>query len=676
METRGAQQENATVSNIEHVIFDFDKTLPAEHLFNLGKTIVRKLFPGRMLSEDQLEKWKPEEIDAIWNEMKRMDKEQGGGLLRPTGEPGEWKNIIETLLRNYKVSIASFSSFKPIIEKYLEEVIGLKKSEISKIRIEAWLPSEDNQSDKMRHIHRIVNNVDPKTPIDTKKPLSKEEKIAVCKQSILIDDQRTNVKAIWDLFKGVVGGENHGIKVESGGVNNPTVVIGRLENLLGIKFPDITPTISPAKSDLPKEAVRIFTGNETIDFIGRATKEKLLEANSSYCILRESKESGMLTITFFNTTNEGTPPSPAEINNYRFANGRIKDPNSLEELKAILKGSNDPKLKGLDLESLTRLNLDSFPKQQNKEIEKEKPAQPKLSKQEIKEEPIPIVLKQTKTTPLSAWKRAKAAVSGSTANVFDKFIGKHRDIPGWKKGFFKRTDSMEQQSVVKVTKETKNEDKIDLIDLKAATDYVESHRKELFPDVPEYICFALRSHPEKNSYQLILTNIYSSDSHTIKEEVSTEKVREWADLQKEEETKAQEFLQRKNDYMDQHSILQKAFSGLTDNDKERFISSLTSQSEETQRLVLKSQSQNDLFGIAKMVNNTALQGEAMQLKQERERFDEKKLKSAAEKSLYDAAVRKNYLKLDDKWGSSVWVNVEEKKIDTQLLLETYLERRV
>jgi len=153
-------------------IFDFDYTISRHHLHISARNIINQLLAegnqeAAALFKDKInaktnkiklevnveEKWSPEQQAFIW------DKLKAAGLLEPTGNKEEWRAIFKTLIEaNYPVYIASFSSFKFLIERFLQDEefgLGLSKPELDAIQVLSCLPSkEDNKNMHVFHVLR------------------------------------------------------------------------------------------------------------------------------------------------------------------------------------------------------------------------------------------------------------------------------------------------------------------------------------------------------------------------------------------------------------------------------------------------------------------------------------------------------------------------------------------
>lgn len=97
------------------------------------------------------------------------------------GEPGEWKRILENLIKeNHSVCIVSFNSYAHIIPRYLQEKVGLSHEDIEKIKVISWLPPHPETANKNQHLRQA------------KKIMNFHGKNS---QIILIDDSRNNLDA-------------------------------------------------------------------------------------------------------------------------------------------------------------------------------------------------------------------------------------------------------------------------------------------------------------------------------------------------------------------------------------------------------------------------------------------------------------------------------------------------
>src|SRR3989338_2576635 len=159
-------------------------------------------------------------FETLWEELKRIDQNQDGRFLNPTGSKEEWKNIFTTLIdQGFRVSIPSFTAYGPLISFYLRDVIGLSDDYLQKMKINAWMPADPNSDNKNNHIDQILGC----------KP---EERAEVYQRVILIDDGRKNVAGMDQVFQNT----EHTIQLESDSEQNPKVVKEQLEKRLGIQF--------------------------------------------------------------------------------------------------------------------------------------------------------------------------------------------------------------------------------------------------------------------------------------------------------------------------------------------------------------------------------------------------------------------------------------------------------
>lgn len=141
-------------------IIDFDLTISQEHVHNL---LAGAIVAGLIKAND---------TEAQWQFIKNV-------AINGTKE--RWKTFFETLLKDgHDVAIASFCDFKPIVERYLREKIGLDEATLKKIYIESWLPQNANSADKTKHIENVIHHFNFQ---------GKPELI------VLVDDSKINCRA-------------------------------------------------------------------------------------------------------------------------------------------------------------------------------------------------------------------------------------------------------------------------------------------------------------------------------------------------------------------------------------------------------------------------------------------------------------------------------------------------
>jgi len=190
------------------------------------------------IQEGVLQPWSSRTIEYMWNVLK-----QYGVLKFSESEAGmkaakEWRDIIMNLIdNNYRVSIASFGSFRPLIEKYLTDIVMLPPEYMKKITVHSWMPVNPDSQDtnKNAHLDRIMRSIPPTEEINlTTQVLSDEQRRLFYRRLILIDDSGKNTAAVNSLL----GDENHSIKVNSDdpGYKNPEIVRNKLTTILGISF--------------------------------------------------------------------------------------------------------------------------------------------------------------------------------------------------------------------------------------------------------------------------------------------------------------------------------------------------------------------------------------------------------------------------------------------------------
>lgn len=217
---------------ITTIIFDFDLTISREHIHSF----LTQCLSSRTTSFNHRtklyrhENFSPAQIEEMWGLVLKHNKHL------PTGDARNWRNIFTTLLdQGFHVVIASFSSFAPILKRFLADVIGLPETYLERIRIEAWLPNGD-KDDKNHHLDRIARAVPTDTPISIDPPLlTEDERKARYKSFILIDDSFRNINAVERLT-----GEQHVILVKSGDEKTPERIIHLLNQRLGVLIPQAT----------------------------------------------------------------------------------------------------------------------------------------------------------------------------------------------------------------------------------------------------------------------------------------------------------------------------------------------------------------------------------------------------------------------------------------------------
>lgn len=97
------------------------------------------------------------------------------------GEPGEWKSILENLIKeDHSVCIVSFNNYGHIIPRYLQEKVGLSHEEVEKIKVISWLPPHPETANKNQHLRQA------------KKIMNFHGKNS---QVVLIDDSKNNLDA-------------------------------------------------------------------------------------------------------------------------------------------------------------------------------------------------------------------------------------------------------------------------------------------------------------------------------------------------------------------------------------------------------------------------------------------------------------------------------------------------
>ena len=213
---------------IKRVIFDFDFTISREHIhfFLTDCLLKRKTSFYRQTKMYQQEEWSSAEIDEMWNLLIKHNKHL------TTGDPRLWRNIFTTLLdQDYQVAIASFSSFGPILRRFLKEVIELPEPYLEKIRIEAWLP-DATKADKNNHLDRIILNVPANTPTTETPLLSDNERKQKYKQLILVDDSKRNTTSVEQLTS-----HQNIIAINPHDQSTPTRIIHILNQRLELSIP-------------------------------------------------------------------------------------------------------------------------------------------------------------------------------------------------------------------------------------------------------------------------------------------------------------------------------------------------------------------------------------------------------------------------------------------------------
>lgn len=202
-----------------YIIFDFDYTISAEHLHGLCHYYLQHIAPHQfthsiITGKEQI--WDADEITLLWNYLEQMK------ALKTTGDVNSWLLIFKTLIdHDYRVAIASFSSFKPIIQKFLQEIIGLPPDYLQKIHIEAWLPEHPETANKNQHLDNILG-------IHTNQDRKKHYQ-----HILLIDDSKTNIDAV----KNLTGDSNNVLFVVGKNNATPALIMDRLSKQLQLKFP-------------------------------------------------------------------------------------------------------------------------------------------------------------------------------------------------------------------------------------------------------------------------------------------------------------------------------------------------------------------------------------------------------------------------------------------------------
>lgn len=197
---------------IKHIIFDFDLTISAEHLHGAANYYFLNVNPAAYkMPLDQAA------LDQLWQYLLSTN------ALITTGDAHDWQRIFTVLIASgYHVSIASFSSYPTLIERFLREIVKLPPDVMQKIyRIEAWLPERPEIADKNTHLQQILR-------------IENDEITSGFEQIILIDDSSTNTNAVKKTLKS--DGEKHILLVESGSMQNPRRVMQELTYRLGITF--------------------------------------------------------------------------------------------------------------------------------------------------------------------------------------------------------------------------------------------------------------------------------------------------------------------------------------------------------------------------------------------------------------------------------------------------------
>jgi len=258
------QRENP----VTDVIIDFDYTISPVHLHHSIVGLLNEpdnysrfmqLNNNESTVSDRLQPWTPAAIEFVWQLVKDRNLLSAASTEQGRIAANEWRNIIMNLIdNNYTVSIASFSSFAPIIERYLREVVKIPNEYMNRVNIHAWLPSD--QSNKNAHLDRIISRVSPTTEIDlTTQVLPPEVRKRLYENLILIDDSVGNINAVK-----AIAGDAHAIQVNSGTPAkvylNPGIVRNELSGTLHLQFSPISPARTaelarpPIEEKAPKHA--------------------------------------------------------------------------------------------------------------------------------------------------------------------------------------------------------------------------------------------------------------------------------------------------------------------------------------------------------------------------------------------------------------------------------------
>jgi hypothetical protein len=204
----------SNASDVDTFIFDFDKTITQKHLHAQADTMYNAMH-NTYPHPQNVPNWGPKDakdLQKLWNFVKDNP---------PTGLAQEWKNIFETLLsKNKIVGIATKSSYAPLVERYLFEVIGVDPKYRNQIKIYA------NLTDKNDH---KLNHVDV---ITTGRRLNAAERKEQYKRVCFVDDDMKNSKAIQAAGGNVIEG------IEPGSDKNPFIIKSELNQKYGIEFPE------------------------------------------------------------------------------------------------------------------------------------------------------------------------------------------------------------------------------------------------------------------------------------------------------------------------------------------------------------------------------------------------------------------------------------------------------
>lgn len=231
------QRPQSTQStNITHVIFDFDFTISREHIhYFLNNAMINGQFSfSRRLKFYERENWSPAELEEMWQWIVKQNKQFS------TGDAIDWRAIFVTLIDHHiEVAIASFSSFGPILQRFLAETIQLPPDYLKKIHIESWLPNPKGDN-KNNHIDRILLNIPSSEPIAKKPLLSQDERRLHFASIILVEDSAFNIAGVKDLAS-----DQNVLHVPPHDNTNPVRVIHALKQRLGI-------TIVPAADEISR----------------------------------------------------------------------------------------------------------------------------------------------------------------------------------------------------------------------------------------------------------------------------------------------------------------------------------------------------------------------------------------------------------------------------------------
>ncbi len=229
-------------TNITHVIFDFDFTISREHIhYFLSKAMANgQTSFSRRLKFYEMENWSPTEIEEMWQWIIKQNKQFS------TGDATDWRNIFMTLMDHHiDVAIASFSSFSPILQRFLAETIQLPPDYLKKIRIESWLP-DPRGDNKNNHIDRVLLNIPTNEPISKKPLLSQEERRLRYASIILVEDSVTNIAGVKNL-----AADQNVLQVPPHDNTNPVRVIHALQQRLGITIPMVSASDEVNRSGSP-----------------------------------------------------------------------------------------------------------------------------------------------------------------------------------------------------------------------------------------------------------------------------------------------------------------------------------------------------------------------------------------------------------------------------------------